>query len=128
MACIAGMVTPWAAQAYPRHSLSRAALGTSGVPIFLLDAFTEVIVYYAAGAAAHLPFPPPQQVPLRPHFFSCSPLIPPCMPTRAAASKSRVCRHALHATILPSCRGHLLPVNAPCPEGYGLLLEMIEYD
>ncbi len=53
------------AQAYPRHSLSRAALTTSGVPIFLLIAFTEVIVYYAAGAPPDLPFPPPQTSLLR---------------------------------------------------------------
>lgn len=53
------------AQAYPRHSLSRAALITSGVPIFLLNAFTEVIVYYAAGAPPGLLFPPPQTSLLR---------------------------------------------------------------
>lgn len=46
--------------AYPRHSLSRAALVTSGSPIFLLDAFTTLIVYYAQNAPAELPFPPPQ--------------------------------------------------------------------
>ena len=52
-------------QAYPRHSLSQAALTTSGVPIFLLNAFTEVIVYYTAGTPADLPFPPPQTSLLR---------------------------------------------------------------
>ena len=31
-------------QAFPRHSLSRAALITSGAPIFLLDSFTSLIV------------------------------------------------------------------------------------
>ena len=29
-------------QAFPRHSLSEAALATSGAPIFLLDSFTQV--------------------------------------------------------------------------------------
>ncbi len=53
------------AQAYPRHSLSRAALTTSGVPIFLLNAFTEVIVYYMASTPPDLPFPPPQTSLLR---------------------------------------------------------------
>ena len=47
-------------QAFPRHSLSRAALITSGSPIFLLDTFTSIIVYYAPHAPAALPYPPPQ--------------------------------------------------------------------
>lgn len=47
-------------QAYPRHSLGRAALITSGSPIFFLDAFTSLIVYYAPTADPSLPFPPPQ--------------------------------------------------------------------
>lgn len=47
-------------QAYPRHSLSRAALITSGSPIFFLDAFTDLIVYYSSTADPSLPFPPPQ--------------------------------------------------------------------
>lgn len=47
-------------QAYPRHSLSRAALITSGSPIFLLDAFTTLIVFYSSTASAAIPFPPPQ--------------------------------------------------------------------
>lgn len=46
-------------EAYPRHSLSRAALITSGSPIFLLDAFTNLIVYYSSSAEPSLPFPPP---------------------------------------------------------------------
>jgi len=52
-------------QAYPRHSLSRAALITSGSPIFFLDAFTSLIVYYAPTADPSLPFPPPQNCALR---------------------------------------------------------------
>lgn len=47
-------------QAYPRHSLSRAALITSGSPIFFLDAFTTLIVFYSSTADPTLPFPPPQ--------------------------------------------------------------------
>lgn len=46
-------------QAYPRHSLSRAALITSGSPIFFLDAFTTLIVFYSPNADPSLPFPPP---------------------------------------------------------------------
>ena len=49
-------------QAYPRHSLSRAALATAGVPIFLMDAFSELIVLYDASAPADTPFPPLPQV------------------------------------------------------------------
>lgn len=52
-------------QAYPRHSLSRAALITSGSPIFFLDAFTILIVYYTSTADPALPFPPPQNCLLR---------------------------------------------------------------
>ncbi|XP_031503829.1 uncharacterized protein LOC116266660 isoform X1 [Nymphaea colorata] len=52
-------------QAYPRHSLSRAALVTSGCPIFFLDAFTTLIVYYSSTADPALPFPPPQDCLLR---------------------------------------------------------------
>lgn len=47
-------------QAYPRHSLSRAALITSGSPIFFLDAFTILIVFYSSTTDPSLPFPPPQ--------------------------------------------------------------------
>ncbi|KAK8946391.1 hypothetical protein KSP39_PZI007161 [Platanthera zijinensis] len=52
-------------QAYPRHSLSRAALITSGSPIFFLDAFTNLIVYYSPTADPSLPFPPPHDCLLR---------------------------------------------------------------
>ncbi|KAL1558235.1 Protein transport protein S23 D [Salvia divinorum] len=52
-------------QAYPRHSLSRAALISNGSPIFFLDAFTTLIVFYSSTADASLPFPPPQDCLLR---------------------------------------------------------------
>lgn len=52
-------------QAYPRHSLSRAALITSGSPIFFLDAFTTLIVFYSSAADPTLPFPPPHDCLLR---------------------------------------------------------------
>ncbi|XP_027105957.2 protein transport protein SEC23 D-like [Coffea arabica] len=52
-------------QAFPRHSLSRAALITSGSPIFFLDAFTTLIVFYSSTADPALPFPPPQDCLLR---------------------------------------------------------------
>lgn len=48
------------AQAFPQHSLSEAALSTSGAPLFVLDAHTEVLVYHAAGGPQEQPFPPPQ--------------------------------------------------------------------
>lgn len=51
--------------AFPRHSLSRAALVTSGSPIFLMDAFTAIIVFYSPAAPPDLPFPPPQNSLLR---------------------------------------------------------------
>lgn len=57
------MLTSYASpdkQAYPRHSLSRAALITSGSPIFFLDAFTILIVFYSSTTDPSLPFPPPQ--------------------------------------------------------------------
>ncbi|KAI9107716.1 hypothetical protein K1719_021379 [Acacia pycnantha] len=52
-------------QAYPRHSLSRAALITSGSPIFFLDAFTTLIVFYSSTADPSFPFPPPHDCLLR---------------------------------------------------------------
>ncbi|CAL0304014.1 unnamed protein product [Lupinus luteus] len=52
-------------QAYPRHSLSRAALITSGSPIFFLDAFTTLIVFYSSTADPTLPYPPPHDCLLR---------------------------------------------------------------
>nr|GEX32964.1 protein transport protein SEC24-like At3g07100 [Tanacetum cinerariifolium] len=51
--------------AYPRHSLSRAALLTSESPIFFLDAFTILIVFYASTADPTLPYPPPHDCLLR---------------------------------------------------------------
>lgn len=62
------MLTSYASpdkQAYPRHSLSRAALITSGSPIFFLDAFTILIVFYSSTTDPSLPFPPPQDCLLR---------------------------------------------------------------
>ncbi|CAN6332904.1 unnamed protein product [Urochloa humidicola] len=52
-------------QAFPRHSLSRAALIMSESPIFLLDAFTNLIVYYSSTADPLIPFPPPRDCLLR---------------------------------------------------------------
>ncbi|KAK9079171.1 hypothetical protein SSX86_000841 [Deinandra increscens subsp. villosa] len=51
--------------AYPRHSLSRAALLTSESPIFFLDAFTTLIVFYSSSVDPSLPFPPPHDCLLR---------------------------------------------------------------
>lgn len=52
-------------QAYSRHSLSRAALLTAGAPIFLLDTYTSLILYYTAGYPPGMPFPPPPASSLR---------------------------------------------------------------
>ncbi|KAF6996105.1 hypothetical protein CFC21_012492 [Triticum aestivum] len=52
-------------QAFPRHTLSRAALTMSESPIFLLDAFTNLVVYYSLTADPSLPFPPPHDCLLR---------------------------------------------------------------
>ena len=54
--------------AFPRHSLSRAAVDASGQPLFLLDAFSELVVYSrpaAAAGGAPPAFPPPQGTELR---------------------------------------------------------------
>lgn len=48
------------AQAFPQHSLCEAALSTSGAPLFMLDAHTEVLMYCATGGPQEQPFPPPQ--------------------------------------------------------------------
>eukprot|EP00193_Tetraselmis_chui_P003922 CAMPEP_0177762252 /NCGR_PEP_ID=MMETSP0491_2-20121128/6244_1 /TAXON_ID=63592 /ORGANISM="Tetraselmis chuii, Strain PLY429" /LENGTH=846 /DNA_ID=CAMNT_0019278291 /DNA_START=238 /DNA_END=2778 /DNA_ORIENTATION=+ len=52
-------------QAYPKHSLSRTAIVASGAPIFLLDSFSHLLVYYTQGCSEELPFPPPQSSKLR---------------------------------------------------------------
>ncbi|KAL3139738.1 hypothetical protein ABBQ38_004043 [Trebouxia sp. C0009 RCD-2024] len=52
-------------QAYSRHSLSRAALVTAGAPIFLLDTFTQLILYYMPNCPPSIPFPPPHSTMLR---------------------------------------------------------------
>lgn len=44
-----------------RHSLSKAALESSNAPVFLMDAFTEIFVYYAASCPPEIPFPPPHR-------------------------------------------------------------------
>ncbi len=53
------------AQACAAHSLSRVALATSGAPLWLLDAFSLLVVYCAPAAPPGQPFPPPQQSGLR---------------------------------------------------------------
>ena len=65
---LAMMHSKWAEamlQAYSRHSLSRAALVTAGAPIFLLDTFTSLILYYTPGYPSSIPFPPPHSSLLR---------------------------------------------------------------
>lgn len=52
-------------QAFPRHTLSRAAMIMSESSIFLLDAFTNLVVYYLSTADPSLPFPPPHDCLLR---------------------------------------------------------------
>ena len=47
-----------------RHSLSKAALETSNAPVFLLDAFSEIFVYYSASCPSDIPFPPPHRTQL----------------------------------------------------------------
>eukprot|EP00195_Chlamydomonas_chlamydogama_P017072 CAMPEP_0202896248 /NCGR_PEP_ID=MMETSP1392-20130828/5266_1 /ASSEMBLY_ACC=CAM_ASM_000868 /TAXON_ID=225041 /ORGANISM="Chlamydomonas chlamydogama, Strain SAG 11-48b" /LENGTH=777 /DNA_ID=CAMNT_0049581523 /DNA_START=303 /DNA_END=2636 /DNA_ORIENTATION=+ len=51
--------------ALPRHSLSQAALLSSPAPIFLLDAYILVMVFYTARCPPTIPFPPPQSSALR---------------------------------------------------------------
>jgi hypothetical protein len=64
-------LSSWAgpdAVAAPRHSLSRAALLLANQPVYLLDAYSTLVVYYAAGAQKEaLPFPPPHASALRAH-------------------------------------------------------------
>lgn len=42
-----------------RHSLSRAALLSAQAPIYLLDAYMALLVYYSQDAPPGMPFPPP---------------------------------------------------------------------
>ena len=38
-------------QAFPRHSLSRAAIQSSGAPIFLLDAYTRITLFHCTSSS-----------------------------------------------------------------------------
>jgi hypothetical protein len=68
--------------AFPRHSLCRAALALSRQPIYLLDAYRSLVVFYASqghqhsstpnAAAAAAPFPPPHHSRLRQHCAALS--------------------------------------------------------
>lgn len=52
-------------QATPDHSLSRSTLIEAAAPIFLLDTFSALLLYYAVGYPPQIPFPPPQNSLLR---------------------------------------------------------------
>ena len=63
--------------AYPKHSLCRAALALSRQPIYLLDAYHTLIVFYAAqghvaAGGALPPFPPPHRSQIRQHCAALS--------------------------------------------------------
>ena len=73
-----------------RHSLSNAALDTSNAPIFLLDAYTEIFIYYSASCPEGVPYTPPQQCLLWRHVTAM-----------------RAQRCAL-PTLLPLCSAHQL--------------------
>ncbi|GMH33418.1 hypothetical protein BSKO_01252 [Bryopsis sp. KO-2023] len=52
-------------QALPLHSLSNLAIDGSDAPIFLLDAFTTVLVYFKSSCPPETEFPPPRNSLLR---------------------------------------------------------------
>jgi hypothetical protein len=60
--------------AFPRHSLCAAALAVSRRPLYMLDAYTDILVFYAATEAgegseeAGCPFPPPSRSALWRHI------------------------------------------------------------
>jgi hypothetical protein len=70
--------------AFPRHSLCRAALALSRQPIYLLDAYRSLVVFYASQGHQHssssggahtanaAPFPPPHHSRLRQHCAALS--------------------------------------------------------
>jgi Sec23/Sec24 trunk domain len=67
--------------AFPRHSLCRAALALSRQPIYLLDAYRCLVVFYASQGHQHsgadntnssAPFPPPHHSRLRQHWAALS--------------------------------------------------------
>jgi hypothetical protein len=70
-AAVYPQLSSWSAPddlAFPRHSLSRAAMALSGQPIYLLDTYSSLIIYYTAEATTHgVPFPPPPGSALRRH-------------------------------------------------------------
>jgi len=55
--------------AFPRHTLSRAALALAGQPVYLLDAYDTLAVYYTSlSQSKGVPFPPPSASHLGQHI------------------------------------------------------------
>lgn len=52
-------------QANADHSLSRSTLIGAAAPIFLVDTFSALLLYYAVGYPPQIQFPPPQSSLLR---------------------------------------------------------------
>ncbi len=52
-------------QAISNHSLSRSTLIEAAAPIFLVDTFSALLLYYAVGCPPQISFPPPQNSLLR---------------------------------------------------------------
>lgn len=59
------MCPTMAMQELSGHALSRETLLSAGAPIFLVDTFSALLLYYAVGCPPHMPFPPPQSSLLR---------------------------------------------------------------
>ena len=57
-------------EAEVHQSLSRSVF-TSERPIFLLDAYTDLLVYYLPTASPSIPFPPPRDCEFSTIFFKC---------------------------------------------------------
>lgn len=73
-------------------SLSSLAVKQCGHPIFMLDAFSEVVIYYAASSRRDLIFPPPESstvMRVRTASIRDRPVTPKCIVCREGTPKDR---------------------------------------
>lgn len=84
--------------------LSSLAVKQSGHPVFMLDAFSEVVIYYAAPNRRDLVFPPPESSTIMRVRAACirdRPVTPKCIICREGTSKDRWFKSFLIEDALP---------------------------
>lgn len=115
-----------AAAAYPRMfsflnleeksikevALSSACVKESGHPIFLLDAFSEVVIYYGGPSRRNLTFPPPESSNVMRVRAACirdRPVTPKCVVCREGTPKDRWFKSFLIEDAVPGAAAESFP-------------------